>query len=115
MQYSHPFVRSLDWTLMALGMVDVIDVDYSILGFGIPGDSLRVLRGGAATAFKDELGGRAGTRPALASVGLDCRRRGANDRFSAAPSFFKVNLALERIAADRQGISPSWSRGAVGR
>jgi hemolysin activation/secretion protein len=94
-QYTHPIVRRLDWTLVALGMADVIDVDYDILGIGIPGDSLRVLRGGFTTVFKDGWQGRWGAA-ALASVGLDVAGAAANNRFSAAPSFFKLNLSLER-------------------
>ncbi|HYD05700.1 MAG TPA: POTRA domain-containing protein, partial [Reyranella sp.] len=94
-QYAHPIVRSLDWTLVALGMVDVIDVDYSILGTGIPGDSLRVLRGGLSTAFKDGWAGTWGAA-AVASVGLDLAGAEANNRFSAAPSFLKANFSLER-------------------
>jgi hemolysin activation/secretion protein len=95
MQYAYPIVRRLDWTLVALGMVDVIDVDYDIAGIGIPGDSLRVLRGGASTVFKDDWKGTWGAS-ALASVGLDVAGAEAANRFSAAPSFFKLNLALER-------------------
>ena len=95
MQYAHPIVRRLDWTLVALGIVDVIDVDYSILGVGLPGDSLRVLRGGVSTAYKDGWEGR-WQAAALASVGLDLAGAEAHNRFSTAPSFFKVNLSLER-------------------
>lgn len=95
MQYSYPIVRHLDWTLMALGMLDVIDVDYDIAGIGIPGDSLRVLRGGASTVFRDGWKGTWGAT-ALASVGLDLAGAETANRFSAAPSFFKLNLALER-------------------
>ena len=61
----------------------------------IPGNSLRVLRGGLSTAFKDGWEGR-WQAAALASVGLDVAGAEANNRFSAAPSFFKVNLSLER-------------------
>jgi len=95
MQYSYPIVRRLDWTLMALGMVDVIDVDYDIAGIGFPGDSLRVMRGGLSTVFKDDWKGIWGAA-ALASVGLDLAGAETANRFSAAPSFFKLNLALER-------------------
>jgi hemolysin activation/secretion protein len=95
-QYAHPIVRRLDWTLVALGMVDVIDVDYSILGLGIPGDSLRVLRGGISTAFKDGWKGR-WQAAALASVGLDLAGAEVHNRFSTAPSFIKANFSLERL------------------
>ena len=67
-QYSYPIVRHLGWTLMALGMLDVIDVDYNIAGIGIPGDSLRVLRGGVTTTFRDGWKGTWGAA-ALASSG----------------------------------------------
>jgi len=94
-QYSYPIVRHLGWTLMALGMLDVIDVDYNIAGIGIPGDSLRVLRGGVTTTFRDGWKGTWGAA-ALASVGLDLAGAETANRFSAMPSFFKLNLALER-------------------
>jgi hemolysin activation/secretion protein len=94
-QYSYPIVRHLNWTLMALGMLDVIDVDYNIAGIGIPGDSLRVLRAGMTTAFRDGWKGTWGAA-ALTSAGLDLAGAETANRFSAAPSFFKLNLALER-------------------
>jgi hemolysin activation/secretion protein len=96
LQYSHPVVRTLNWTLMGFAMVDVIEVDYYLLGFHIPGDSLRVLRGGTTTAVTDDLGA-IWTASALASVGLGVADAAANNRFSATPTFFKANLALERI------------------
>ncbi|MFI5031867.1 MAG: ShlB/FhaC/HecB family hemolysin secretion/activation protein [Reyranellales bacterium] len=112
MQYSYPIVRHLDWTLMALGMLDVIDVDYNIAGTGIPGDSLRVMRGGMTTAFKDDWKGTWGAA-ALASVGLDLAGAETANRFSAAPSFFKLNLALER--AQPIGKSFTFVARAVGQ
>ncbi len=111
-QYSYPIVRHLDWTLMVLGMVDVIDVDYDIAGINVPGDSLRVLRGGATTVFKDDWKGTWGAT-VLASTGLDLAGAQAENRFSAAPYFFKLNLSLER--AQPIGESFTFVARAVGQ
>jgi hypothetical protein len=109
MQYSYPIVRHLDWTLMAL---DVIDIDYNIAGIGVPGDSLRVMRGGMTTVFRDGWKGAWGAA-ALASVDLDLAGAETANRFSAAPSFFKLNLALER--AQPIGKSFTFVARAVGQ
>lgn len=95
-QYSYPFVRSLKWTMMGLAMLDVIEVDYTFLGIGIPGDSLRVARGGLFGAVTDDLGGF-WTGTMLGSVGLDVASAAANGRFGASPSFAKLNLSIERV------------------
>jgi hemolysin activation/secretion protein len=111
-QYSYPIVRHLDFTLMVLGMLDVIDVDYDIAGINVPGDSLRVLRGGASSVFKDDWKGTWGVS-VLASTGLDLAGAQAENRFSAAPYFFKVNLSLER--AQPIGESFTFVARAVGQ
>jgi hemolysin activation/secretion protein len=95
-QYSHPIVLRLNWSVIGFAMLDVIDVDYTLAGFGIPGDSLRVLRGGGSANFKDDWDGRWATT-ALFSTGLDVANAHANNRFSATPSFFKANLSVERL------------------
>ena len=104
MQYSYPVVRSLKWTLVGFVMADVIDVDYTLAGIGIPGDSLRVLRGGSSTVFSDEWKGQ-WSASALASVGLDIASAAANNRFSAGPSFLKANFYLDRLQPFGSGIS----------
>jgi hemolysin activation/secretion protein len=94
--YSQPIVRRLNWSLYGFAMLDVIDVDYTIAGAGLPGDSLRVLRGGGTANFKDDWdGGWAVTT--LASTGLDVADAMANNRFSAGPSFLKANLSVDRL------------------
>jgi hemolysin activation/secretion protein len=93
LSYSYPVVRALNWTLLGFAMADVIEVDYNLLGFYIPGDSLR---GGGTTAVTDDLGG-VWTASALGSVGLGVAGAAANGRFSATPTFFKANLSLERV------------------
>jgi hemolysin activation/secretion protein len=95
-QYSHPFVRGLKWTMMGMAMLDVIDVDYTFLGIGIPGDSLRVARTGLFGAYTDDLGGF-WTGTVLGSVGLPVAGAEANGRFGASPSFAKINLSIERV------------------
>ncbi|MBS0538847.1 MAG: ShlB/FhaC/HecB family hemolysin secretion/activation protein [Proteobacteria bacterium] len=95
-QYTHPIVRRLDWTVTGFGMVDVIDVDYTLAGIGVPGDSLRVLRSGSAAVFKDGLDG-VWSATALASVGLDVASAVARNRAYAGPSFFKLNVDVQRI------------------
>jgi hemolysin activation/secretion protein len=94
-QYSYPIVRSLNWTVVGIGMADAIDVDYNLAGIGLPGDSLRVLRGGLSTAYKDGWEG-VWNAAALFSTGLDIAGAEAKNRFSATPSFFKLNLSVER-------------------
>ena len=94
-QYSHPFVRSLTWSLHGLGMVDVIGTEFRLQGIGTPGDSLRVLRAGLAASVIDDLDG-VWSSSLLTSFGLDTAGAYANGRFSAGPSFFKANLTLQR-------------------
>jgi len=109
--YSHPIVRSPQWTLIGYTMIDVIAVDYWLLGFNVPGDALRVSRSGAAAAVTDDIGGL-WTASALASVGLGVADAMAAGRFSATPTFFKANFSLERV----QPIGKSFSflaRGAT--
>jgi hypothetical protein len=77
-------------------MIDVIDVDYDIIGVNIPGDSLRVMCGGLASAYTGNWKG-IWTAAALASVGLDLAGAQANNRFSASPLFFKVNASVQRV------------------
>jgi hemolysin activation/secretion protein len=104
MQYSYPVVRRLKWTLVGFVMADVIDVDYTLAGIGIPGDSLRVLRGGTSTVFNDEWKGQ-WNASALASVGLDIAGAAANNRFSAGPGFLKANFYLDRLQPLGSGFS----------
>ncbi len=111
--YSHPFVRSPKWTLLGFTMVDVIDVDYYVLGFNIPGDSLRVWRGGAGTNVTDDIGG-VWTASALASVGLGVADASANGRFSATPTFFKAKLFARARPADRQELCRHAARRGTG-
>jgi hemolysin activation/secretion protein len=87
-------------------------VNFRVAGIGLPGDSLRVMRGGLTTAFKDDWKGTWGAA-ALASVGLDLAGAETANRFSAAPSFFKLNLALER--AQPIGKSFTFVARAVGQ
>ncbi len=103
-QYSHPFVRRLDWTVLGVGMLDVIEVDYTFIGNHIPGDSLRVLRTGAIVAVTDGLEG-VWTGSLLGSVGLDVAGAGAPGRFDAAPAFAKLNLVLDRLQPFGGGFS----------
>lgn len=103
-QYSHPFVRRLEWSLMGVAMLDVIEVDYTLLGVGIPGDSLRVLRTGAIASLKDGLDG-VWSGSLLGSFGLDVAGAAANGRFGASPSFAKLNLTLERLQPFGGGFS----------
>lgn len=95
-QYSHPFVRRLDWSLVGLAMLDVIEVDYQFVGIGIPGDSLRVFRTGATASVMDDLGG-VWTGTVLASIGLDVAAAAANGRLGAQPGFAKANFTVQRL------------------
>lgn len=97
-QYAYPIVRRQKWTVTALGMVDGIATDYSLAGVYLPGDSLRVPRIGLSTTFADDWAG-VWQASALVSTGLDVANAFANNRFSASPSFTKVNLSLERDQA----------------
>ena len=81
---------------MGYAMADVIEVDYNLLGFYIPAFAARAAWRHPPTAVIDDLGG-VWTASALGSVGLGVAGAAANGRFSATPTFFKVNLSLERV------------------
>ena len=94
-QYTHPIIRQQKMGLVGFGVFDVIEVDYTLQGVHIPGDSLRVLRAGLAGNYTDGLDGR-WIASLQASVGLDIVDARTGARASATPGFAKFNLALQR-------------------
>jgi hemolysin activation/secretion protein len=94
-QYSHPIIRQQKLGLVGFGVLDVIEVDYTLQGLHIPGDSLRVLRAGLAGNYTDGLDGQ-WIASVQASFGLDVIDARTGGRASATPGFVKFNLALQR-------------------
>jgi hemolysin activation/secretion protein len=97
-QYSQPMLRGLKLSVIGIAAIDVIEVDYHLQGTNIPGDSLRVLRGGASATYADDFDGVwMGT--VLGSVGLGVISATSPGRPSATPDFLKLNVTLQRSQA----------------
>jgi hemolysin activation/secretion protein len=94
-QYSYPFFRRSDLTILGFGLVDVIEANFLLTGIYIPGDSLRVFRGGLSTAIIDGWEG-AWRITAQVSHGMDIANAQSLGRIGAFPSFTKFQLSLQR-------------------
>jgi hemolysin activation/secretion protein len=94
-QFSYPFLRRSDLTVLAFGLVDVIEANFLLTGIYIPGDSLRVARGGISTAFNDGWNGIWRIVGQI-SKGLDVANAQSLGRVDATPSFSKFQLSAQR-------------------
>jgi len=94
-QYSYPFFRRSDLTILGFGLIDVIEANFLLTGIYIPGDSLRVFRGGVSTAITD---GWDGTWriTGLISQGVDVVNAQSLGRTGANPSFTKFLVSAQR-------------------
>lgn len=102
MQYSQPILRGMKTSLIGIAAVDVIEVNYTLLGANVPGDSLRVLRGGMSATMADDLDG-VWAATLLGSVGVNVFNAAAPSRVDSAPTFTKLNASLQRF----QTVSPT--------